>query len=355
MDSKTNPVYEDFEVHTEWVHEAADDTLIANLSGFTTGQLKIQITTGGNLRISGERPIGGNKFSRFSKEIPIPSNCDQNKIRATFRGGMLNIKHPKLIVPADEKQEQPKPSAEVPKSSQNLAPLPQRPLEVPQKQSYNGPEKDVQEAPPKATMEKQTGEKTDGVAKEADNVSEKAPDKEKEMKDKANAANIAPLPQRPLEVPQKQSNNGPEKDVQEAPPKATMEKQIGEKTDGVAKEADNVSEKAPDKEKEMKDKTNAANESDKPMEKEKKTSTSGKRGKLGDSVQDAAEKENVETKKLDDGTNNYELGINYKQVLEGLTEGLKSPRKLMNMVLAVLLVVVLAVYMRNAIRSLRNY
>lgn len=33
MDSKPNPVYEDFEVHTEWVHEAVEDTLIAYLPG----------------------------------------------------------------------------------------------------------------------------------------------------------------------------------------------------------------------------------------------------------------------------------------------------------------------------------
>ncbi|XWS73774.1 hypothetical protein CRYUN_Cryun02cG0158100 [Craigia yunnanensis] len=296
MDSKPEPVYEDFEVHTEWVHEAVEDTLIAYLPGFTKEQLKVQLTSGGNLRISGERPIDGKKFSRFSKEILIPSNCDQNKIRANFSGGMLRIILPKLIVPADEKQqEQAKPSAEVPESDLNPDPQPTKPADVPREQG-NGPEQDVLEAPPEATKEKQTGEKTDGPAKEADNVSEKAPDKEKEMKDKINAAN----------------------------------------------------------------------ESEKPMGKEKKgwgqeekTSISEKRENLGDSVQGAAEKENVETKNLD-GTDNYQLRINmvslkYKQVLDGLAMGLKNPNKMMNLVLVVLLVVVLAVYLRNAIRSVRNY
>ena len=269
---------------------------LTNLTGFTKEQFKVLATTGGNLRIFGERPIGGNKIRRFFKEIPIPSTCDQNEIKASFRDGMLHIKHPKLIVPVDEKQqEQAKPSAEVPKSDQSPAPQPTRPAYVPREQS-NGPEQAVQEAPPKATEEKQTGEKTDEPTKEAGNVSEKAPDKEKEMNDKINATNES-------------------------------EKPMGEEKKGWGQE--------------------------------EKTSTSEKRENLGDSVQDAAEKENVETKKLD-GTDNYQLGINmvslkYKQVLDGLAMGLKDPKKMMNMVLAVLLVVVLAVYLRNAIRSLRNH
>ncbi|XVE59726.1 hypothetical protein DITRI_Ditri05aG0069500 [Diplodiscus trichospermus] len=295
MDSKPMPVHEDFEVHTEWVHEAAEDTLIAYLPGFMKEQVKVQVTTGGTLRISGVRPIGDNRYSRFSKEIPIPSNCDQDKIRANFRNGMLHVVHPKLIVPANEKQEEAKPSDDFPKSDQNHAPQPPRPADVPPKQS-NGPEQAVQEAPYKPAMEKQTGEKADGLAKEAHKVSEKVPEKEKETKGKSDATNG----------------------------------------------------------------------SDKPMEEEKKgwdqkekSSTSEKREKLVDSVQDAAEKENVGTKKLDD-TDKYQLlGINmvwlkYKQVLDGLVKGLKNPRTIMNMVLGVLLVVVFAVYLRNAIRSIRN-
>ncbi|XVF47068.1 hypothetical protein PTKIN_Ptkin03bG0079300 [Pterospermum kingtungense] len=289
MDSKPSPVYQDLEVHTEWVHEALEDTLIAYLPGFSTEQLKVQITSVGKLRIAGERPDGVDKISRFSKEIPIPSNCDQNKIKANFRGGMLHIKHPKLIVPADDqKQElQAKPSADTPtKSGQTV---PQRP----------------------------------------------------------------PTP-RTADVPPKQA-------LQEAPPKTTMEKQMGDdqKTDGLAKVADNVSEK------EMKDdiSNSAANGSDKPMgmekkgwDQEEKTSTIEKREK------DAAEKENIiaDAKKFDGSTDKNQLGINrvplkYKEAVDGLAMGQKNPRKMMNMVLVVLVVVVLGVYLRNAIRFLGNY
>ncbi|XP_021278817.1 inactive protein RESTRICTED TEV MOVEMENT 2-like [Herrania umbratica] len=288
MDSKPG----DIDVHTEWVHEAVHDTLIAYLPGFRKEQLKVQVTSTGNLRISGQRPIGDNKFNRFNKEIPIPSNCDQDNVRANFANGMLHVKLPKLIVPA-EKQEEAKPAAEVLKSDQKPAPQPQSPAHVPQKQK-NGSEQAVdQQAPPKAPMEKQSGDqKKDGVAKEADNVSQKAPDKEKGMKDEKYTA---------------------KEDAQKA-----MEKE------------------------------------EKGSDQEEKATSSEKLETLGDSVQDAAGKENIEPKKCD-GVDIYQLGINYKQVLDGLVKGLKSPRKMMNMVLAVLLVVVLAVYLINAIRSLGNY
>ncbi|XVF69324.1 hypothetical protein PTKIN_Ptkin11bG0071600 [Pterospermum kingtungense] len=217
--SKSKPVYEDFEVRTEWVHEVADDTLIAHLPGFTKAQLKVQVITGGILRIFGERPIDGNKFSQFSKDIPIPSNCDQMKIKANFKAsGLLHVKFPKLIVQAQAGEQKQVQAAE---SDQKPAPQPP----VPQKQNYG-----VEEAPPKVTMEKQS-------------------DKSKEV------------------------------------------------------------EKEPDKEKAREDKSNV-------------------------------------TMAL----------LKYKSnVVEVLAKGLKNPRKMMNIVLAVLLVVVLAVYLRNTTRSLRNY
>ncbi|GMI92294.1 hypothetical protein HRI_002898700 [Hibiscus trionum] len=257
MDLRPKPAYEDFEVHTEWVHEAADDTLIAYLPGFSKDQLKVQVTSKGNLRISGERPIGdNNKFSRFTKEEPIPSNCDQNKIRANYKGGMLHVKFPKLIVPADEKPEKAKPSPENPitKSDQRAADV---------------PEQAIKKGPPKG--------------KEVDKVPEQTPGKQKEIEDNS--------------------------------------------------------------------KSNASNESDpRMMEKDKNGSDqeekSGSRSeKPADSAQYAARKADMY----------WLLGIHYERVIGGLATAIKNPRKVMNMVLAVLLVVVLAVYVKSAIVSMRNY
>ncbi|KAL4384345.1 hypothetical protein GQ457_15G028450 [Hibiscus cannabinus] len=122
MNSKPNVVFEESEVPTEWVHQAADDTLIAYLPGFMNEQLEVQVTTGGNLRISGERPIGVDKISRFFKEFPIPSNCDQSKIGANFSGGMLHVKFPKLIVPSDEIHPRRQPETSRAAAAQQAAP-----------------------------------------------------------------------------------------------------------------------------------------------------------------------------------------------------------------------------------------
>ncbi|KAL4333980.1 hypothetical protein GQ457_07G035980 [Hibiscus cannabinus] len=262
MDSTTKPAYEDFEVHTEWVHEAVDDTLIAYLPGFRKDQLKVQVTSRGNLRISGERPTGDNKFSRFTKEVPIPSNCDQNKIRANYKGGMLHVKFPKLIVPADEKSEKTKPSAEdpIPKSDQRAA-------DVPKKQN-NGVEQAIQKGPPRD--------------KEVDKVSEQTPSKQKEIEDnsKSNASN------EPDPKPMKKDKNGSDQE---------------EKSSSISE-------------------------------------------KPADSAQHAAQKADIYC----------QLGINYERVIGSLAKGIKNPRKVMNMVLVALLVVVLAVYVKNLIMSLRT-
>ncbi|KAE8682472.1 hypothetical protein F3Y22_tig00111238pilonHSYRG00073 [Hibiscus syriacus] len=260
MDLKLNPVYEDFEVHTEWVHESADDTLIAYLPGFGKEQLKVQVTTREILRLSVERPVGDNKFSRFTKEVPIPSNCDQNKIRANYKGGILYIKFPKLIVPVDGNPKDAKPSAEDPISNSG---------------------------------------------------------------------------RRVADVPEKQ-NNSVERALQKDPPKA--------------KEADKVSELTPGKQKEIAD-NNKSNESD-PRLMEKDTNSSDQEEKSS----------SISEKPVDSGRNAvkkadiyWQLGIHYEKVIGGLAKGIRNPRKVMNRVLAVLLVVVLAVFVKNAIMSMRIY
>ncbi|OMO71129.1 hypothetical protein CCACVL1_18433 [Corchorus capsularis] len=227
-------------------------------TGFKKEQIKVQVTTAGKLRISGQRPIGDNKFARFWKEIPIPSNRDQNKIRANFKGGMLHIKHPKLIVPAENQDEEEE-------------------------------------------------------AKQSAQVYQKPAD---------------------ASLPQKQS--------EQAPPKAAMEKETGH-------------EKKADEDVSTNNKASATNESDeKGMEKEEKGSSDQQGKATSQKMDDSAENENIESKKVDYGVNKYyQLGMNYKQIVEGLVKELKNPRKLVNSVLAVLLVVVLAVYLRNAIRSFR--
>ncbi|XP_062170986.1 inactive protein RESTRICTED TEV MOVEMENT 2-like [Alnus glutinosa] len=92
-----NSVYEDFDPPSEWAREQEDDTLILELPGFKKEQLRVQVALNRSLKISSERSLGNNKWRRFQKELPVPSNVDPNSITAKFEGGMLYIKHPKVI------------------------------------------------------------------------------------------------------------------------------------------------------------------------------------------------------------------------------------------------------------------
>ncbi|CAN1251648.1 Inactive protein RESTRICTED TEV MOVEMENT 2 [Linum perenne] len=105
--------YEDFEPTTEWKREPSADTLLVYLPGFRKDQLKVQVTSSRQLRITGERPSGANnsnKWSRFKKEMPIGANYEANEIGARFDKGVLYVKHPKLI-PNHQSNPPPQPAA----------------------------------------------------------------------------------------------------------------------------------------------------------------------------------------------------------------------------------------------------
>lgn len=75
-----------------------DATMIL-LSGLFTDFLKqnIRVTTepGNILRVTGLRPLGGNKWSSFQEDFEIPKNCLIKAIRAKFEGGILTITFPR--------------------------------------------------------------------------------------------------------------------------------------------------------------------------------------------------------------------------------------------------------------------
>lgn len=74
-------------------------------AGFRKEQLRVQLAKSGTLRVSGTRPIGDDKLSSFQKDYPVSPNCDTNNITAKFEGGILYIRQPKLIVPAEKEDE----------------------------------------------------------------------------------------------------------------------------------------------------------------------------------------------------------------------------------------------------------
>jgi type IV secretory pathway VirB10-like protein len=50
------------------------------------------------LRVSGERPLNDNRWSRFEQAFPVPENCDVDKIQGLFQQGILTITMPKKII-----------------------------------------------------------------------------------------------------------------------------------------------------------------------------------------------------------------------------------------------------------------
>uniref|UniRef100_A0A5B7BWT1 Putative inactive protein RESTRICTED TEV MOVEMENT 2-like n=1 Tax=Davidia involucrata TaxID=16924 RepID=A0A5B7BWT1_DAVIN len=264
-----NREYEDFEPKSEWVEEEVCDTLLLYLPGFKKEQLKVQLTTTKNLRISGERQLRENKWNRFLKEFPVSANCEAHKITAKFEDGILYVRQPKLITPA-AKEDKEKPTSE--------APGPQKPADEPQ------PQKNVQEKDSDQKMTSMTTQKTNGLAN---------------AKELSNAD--------------------------------------GNKSESI--DAKNVSEKPSERERT----TDTNSVSEKTQEEEK----SEKHENLGDN---SAKTESGTTSNVDaDGKAGAE---NYKQPVGELTEKLKKPRKLMNLVLLVVIVaLVLGMYVTNMIRS----
>ncbi|XP_047317737.1 protein RESTRICTED TEV MOVEMENT 2 [Impatiens glandulifera] len=121
-----NRSYQDFEPVTEWKRGNESDTLLLYLPEFKKDQLRVQISSSGTLRISGERPIGGNKWTRFTKELSASSNCDTNKLTAKFQAGILSVRQPKRITPTENKptagSSEPKPKQDQPQPPQQTTP-----------------------------------------------------------------------------------------------------------------------------------------------------------------------------------------------------------------------------------------
>ncbi|OVA12290.1 Alpha crystallin/Hsp20 domain [Macleaya cordata] len=88
--------YEDFEPSTELVQEQDSDTLLIELSGFTKEQVRVQFDKSGNLKITGERPLGDNKWTRFCEDFQVASNSNTSEIHATFEDGILFVTMPKF-------------------------------------------------------------------------------------------------------------------------------------------------------------------------------------------------------------------------------------------------------------------
>ncbi|EXB97683.1 hypothetical protein L484_020233 [Morus notabilis] len=120
------PVYEDFQPQIETNEEEGAHIVDLRFPGFIKEQLKITYEAeGNNIRVRGQRPLGNNRWSRLNQLLPVPHNCDVNKIHAKFHNGILTITMPKdqVLKPALVRPKEEKPAEKAtPESSNEPAP-----------------------------------------------------------------------------------------------------------------------------------------------------------------------------------------------------------------------------------------
>ncbi|PWA89629.1 HSP20-like chaperone [Artemisia annua] len=155
-------VYEDFKPRTEWIPE--DDTLVVYVPGFAKHQMRVQLvstTQPGStiLRITGERRLHHNTWSKFRIEIPPSENSDLYKISAKLEGGMLFIKQPKLNNPAAKPKEEsptPMPTPQKPADESNVSPktAEEKPTQTSQTNTENKENRKDQDVPEMSVQEK---------------------------------------------------------------------------------------------------------------------------------------------------------------------------------------------------------
>ncbi|KAJ1687382.1 hypothetical protein LUZ63_018772 [Rhynchospora breviuscula] len=99
-------IYEDFVPSHDLAEGETADTLMIDVTGFKKEQIKVMIDNYGKLRITGERPLGDNKWTRFRKDFQIPEDCNTAAIRAKFENSRVIITLPKLVVDPVPPQDQ---------------------------------------------------------------------------------------------------------------------------------------------------------------------------------------------------------------------------------------------------------
>ncbi|CAK9135018.1 unnamed protein product [Ilex paraguariensis] len=92
------PVDDEFEPFSRWHREEKSDTLEVHVPEFKKEELRVQLTSPGMIKISGERQVDATKRSRFYKEVRVPKDCNANGIHAKFISGRLHVIMPKKTI-----------------------------------------------------------------------------------------------------------------------------------------------------------------------------------------------------------------------------------------------------------------
>ncbi|KAJ8458931.1 hypothetical protein OPV22_031857 [Ensete ventricosum] len=87
--------YEEFYPSFQWVRGNVADTLRVHLPGFESHQIKVQADNEGGLRITGERPLGGKRWSKLWNDFVVPEDCSVAGMQAKFEKETLLVTLPK--------------------------------------------------------------------------------------------------------------------------------------------------------------------------------------------------------------------------------------------------------------------
>ncbi|KAM0826448.1 hypothetical protein ACQ4PT_068864 [Festuca glaucescens] len=144
MDRAINRTYEEYTPVVEWSHSADASFVKIIVPGFKREEIRVLVDNHRHLRTRGERPLEGNKWSRFQKDLQLPSDCNVDGIRAKFENEALTItlpkKHPShkappatpaMPMPAPPKPEQRRPSTTAPQKPPPAVPEPAKPTVLP--------------------------------------------------------------------------------------------------------------------------------------------------------------------------------------------------------------------------------
>ncbi|KAK4607323.1 hypothetical protein RGQ29_001233 [Quercus rubra] len=376
-----NRVYEEFEAQFEWAIEEGLDTLLVHVPGFRREELKVQITSVGNLRVSGQRSLGKNKWKRFDKEFTIPPNVDTNAISAKYDENVIYVKLPKVIAPAQLREEQhskphllghskpqqnPKVGDQPKSQNYNFEELErkkaaeateyiQRQKEQQAAENKVPPKANVQEnakyvAPQKRTKKEDEASSARG---KSEDVSQKTTEKAKEVTSYADGMSSTSTAADDT-TNYKFSQRPPEK-------KKSTETDIAS---NYVSQMDLEKERRGGLEKTGKVSTGTSSEKHETLDSEKKepmdwsgglekagkaiTSKTNEMHETLDSFKDAAERMYKETARNADGIGRSGLD-GYRQVAGGLATEMKKTNTLMNLVVAALLALVFALYLKNAL------
>ncbi|KAG6588134.1 Inactive protein RESTRICTED TEV MOVEMENT 2, partial [Cucurbita argyrosperma subsp. argyrosperma] len=221
MDSKN---YQDFSPRCDWREDHDSRVLTVPLKDFRSSQLKVQVTSTGKLRVSGERMTEGNKWLRFYKELDVPTDTDTDNISAKFKDGVLFVKHPKKLSAATFPKADPRPPAEPPKPAAGKPKVDPQPPAEPPKPGAGKPKADPRPPaePPKPAAAKssidpptdpQNAPKSRNEERQSQSSSKRAPTSpriqgiDKELEDQQNLTpGPQTVPQRQNEEPQEQAH-----------------------------------------------------------------------------------------------------------------------------------------------------